>query len=528
MKKLINRVLIAIAVSGVFACADDSLDPFRFNELQKASLLTLRGDAFDALNDTGCSNRFFRNMVLGDEEFSMETEFLSEDQDLLQEVRVFAKTPDIARQPVGTFPGSNFTIPSGGTSRRGMITVSLAAIKTALGIDNTDLAALKPFDLVIESDLILTDGTTVPAEVIVNAGLFSSAIFYPAQTLSYCALDVNDFKPKATMGLRKGKSLKSGAKDTLDIKFDSDIIDPPTLSLSPATGSGSLTAVAKGKDAKTFYAIYTAPAGFTGAITVTATGATSDDSGVTLTQDDKKAVINVDNEPPVLVSVSTGDRIGRNQFNEIVVTFNEPIVKAPKITVSGANLDGVTAQSMEIDVKNPETVSYIFIYKDSDNDAVHGNLTILIEDGEDGAGNVHADVMPALLCDIAEPPAPSVSVVTPPGKYDFGTRIQWSIVQGDGGSGGSTDGTVFFVVLPSGSAAPTQKTKTLPGGVVVNDGFTLPTGVTALGSGESPVGADVFADFAPNGTGLEVYFYFVSTTDNVSPITAAPLVVDMN
>lgn len=562
------------------ACTDDSLDPFRFSELKKGILLALRGDAFDRLNDNGCSNSFFYNNVLPDDAFQFDVEFLSENQDILQEVRVFALTipteKDKAAKPrtqLTVVPASSFTIPSGGVHKQGSISIPFADIKAALNLTDEEVSKLSKTELTIESDIILTDGSTVSSSSIVNSGLYESALFYPAQKLSYCALDVADAKPVAKVSLRKGKPLKAGAKDTLDIVFDSKIITAPTVTLSPNNGTFT-TGVTKGKDDKTFYAIYEAPGGFTGAVTATASGATSDDSGVLLTMDDASGLINVDNEVPVEVSLETGGIIGRNQFNTITVMFNEPLATAPEIKVYGQGIDGIGTDAagapdpavhvkMTLDAKDARKASYIFIYKDSDNptNATHGNLTVDITGGKDGAGNVHADVNGTLLCDVGTPPAPAVALAV--GQYDYGTQIRWKITTSDGGSnpGGSTDGTVYYWAVPAGSQAPSQKTATLAG-ITVNNGFKYPAWAAAstlttgdivadggsywkllaganttsaptegadwteitVASGQSIVDSpnEVFADFTANGT-FDIYFYFVNTSGNVSPNSGALL-----
>lgn len=575
MKKIFNKLVITFSVLLFLACTDDSLDPFRFNDIQKGILLALRGDAFDNLNDNGCSNSFFYNNVLTTDTFTFDVEFLSEDQSLLQEVRIFALTiPTVKdkvakpRTQVATASGDKFTIPSGGIHKEGTMSIPFADIKSALNLSDDEIKDLSKTELTIETDIVLTDGRTIASSSIVNSGLFESAIFYPAHKLSYCALDVEDARPKASLSLRGGKALKAGAKDTVDIVFDQDmnIASPVVTSIEP--NQGSVGAVVEGKDGSSFYVIYTAPAGYTGIVTLTVSGGKSDDSGIELEQNDATFDISVDDEVPVWEGpLTTGGRIGRNQFTEIVVTFNEDIITKPVISVSGQNLDGVSDAKMDYkDPKNKKVLSYIFIWKDSDNDpsdATHGYLDILIEGGKDDAGNTHLPINETntLVSDLAIPPAPTVVLDVP--KHDYGTQVRWDVTQTSISVPlGSTEGTVYFVVLPDGAPAPTQRTIKVAG-ITMNNGFyqdwdkdvsyALGARVrvgdviweskiaanknnkpaedanwteVSLTFGSSPVGDNVFADFLPNGD-LDVYFYFVSSTGNVSPNTVAPLDVFM-
>ena len=86
MKKIINKISVLLLLAFAMACVDESKDPVKFNEIKKATILALRGDALDAINETdpACSNSFFRNNITGDEVFSYEVDYLSEDQESLQ------------------------------------------------------------------------------------------------------------------------------------------------------------------------------------------------------------------------------------------------------------------------------------------------------------------------------------------------------------------------------------------------------------------------------------------------------------
>jgi hypothetical protein len=140
MKKSINKLTIMLLLALVWACTDPSLDPIKFDEIAKGTYLALRGSAQSNLENTGCTNSFYKNNILGTEVFTFDSDFLSEDQDALTEVQVFAETPDIARIQVATVPGTAWTLPSGSTTKRGNITVPLATILSKLGLSNAQAA----------------------------------------------------------------------------------------------------------------------------------------------------------------------------------------------------------------------------------------------------------------------------------------------------------------------------------------------------------------------------------------------------
>ena len=185
MKHILNRLALPVFFLAAVACADESLDPIRFNDLAKGSLLALRGDAFANLNTTGCSNIFNKNNIAGTEVFSFDADFLSEDPSSLQEVKVYGRIRTGARVELKTVPASAFSIPDGERYPRGNVSIPLSEILIKLNVVNP--ANLGLFDIVIESDLYLTDGSVVGSAAIVNSGLFESGIFYPAQRLNYCS-----------------------------------------------------------------------------------------------------------------------------------------------------------------------------------------------------------------------------------------------------------------------------------------------------------------------------------------------------
>jgi hypothetical protein len=546
MKSTINKLSLFIGIACLAACADDSLDPFRLKEQTKGSILALRGDSFDALNDNGCSNSFFRNDIVGDEAFVMDVEYLSEDPTSLQEIQVYAHyqkpDPDHAgqfladtRAKVTTFPGSALTS-TGGANPTGVLSVQLAAILTAVGNPTVEEGDL----LNIESDLLLTNGSVVFSTSVVNSGLYQSGIFYPAQTLLYCHEDINDYYPIPDFALRVGVPLKDGSKDTLNITYGSKIATPPTAVLDPASQPGTLGAVVadpKDKTGTKFYAIYTAgPGGYTGPITVTVDGAVTGGTGPTSgleQKDPETATIQSDNTGPQvegtpivenLANPAAGSLIGRDQYVNITINFQEPLstkIDPILISITGQNLEPVAGAKMTIS-PNGKSASYVYTYKDSDDgtEVTHGDLTVKITKGADLAGNAFAGTTFTILNDVGEPNKPVVTLAAP---YDFGNDISWTAATSTGASdpGGSTSGTIYYAAVPAGEPAPGQATTVIKG-VTVNAGFDW-NGAAPDESGSFEVtnGASgvTLSKFIHNGP-YDVYFYFVNATGNVSKNTA--------
>lgn len=579
MKKIINKISVLLLLAFAIACVDESKDPVKFNEIKKATILALRGDAFDAINETDppCSNSFFRNNITGDEVFSYEADYLSEDQESLQEVQLFAETPTVPRVLVATIPGTAFTFPTGSKTKRGTVSASLTTILSKLGLTNVTAANLKRTDITMTTDLLLTDGSKVLSSSTINPNLQQSVIFFPAMILTYCANNQADFVPVAKTSLlgiwgkttdgksvsrTKIPSLKSGAKDTLYITFDNPIITPPTVTFSPAS-AGTATALVKAKKVNTngfytaddsnnaFYLVYTAGGTYTGAVTAKLSGATADVGGVILTMDDTNETINVDNTKPVVTSTSTGTRIGKGQFVIITANFNEPMsaLKADsmRVNISGQGLAPIVNGVMAV-AANGLSASYTYVFKLADPNvpATHGGLTLTFTGGKDLAGNVLA-AQPTgnLTVDVNAPPAP---VITTSAGYDFGTTIRWSITQGvdntigTGNPGGSVSGSVYFIAINSGDLAPTGFSVDLdgiatwtmpvdatpPAGAAANAKVVIrQSGIVLISAGQSGTATNstVFTPFTANGTitdpNLDVYAVFVSSTGTISKISSA-------
>lgn len=578
MNKIINKIAIVLLLAFGAACVDESLDPVKFKEVKKATLLTLRGDSFDNLNNTGCVSSFFKNNLVDGEKFSVDADFFAEDQESLQEVQLYASiltttSKGLAARPrklVATFPGSVFTFPADSKIKRGNISATRASIIAALNIVPDSVAKkLGTNDITMDMDLVLTDGSKVLASNIVNPNLFQSVIFFPAMVLAYCANDQEDFKPLATPSLlgtwglstdkkkvsrTKIPSLKSGAKDTLYITFDNDIITAPTVTFSPdlaATGATATTLVRSKKvnangfytadDSKNgFYLIYTAGPTYTGAVTATISGATANVAGVILTQKTETQTINVDNIAPTLLSTSTGTRIGEGQFVTMKVTFNEKLstksANAIKVTIDGSErgLETVKDEKMKVAADGlSATLLYVFKRAVPTVAANHGAMPVVFSNAIDEAGNT--TIIPAgnLTVDVGVPPAPTLALLA---TYDLGTQINWTAAQTTGGSNaaGSTSGKVYFIAVETGDPAPTKfsvdldgvatwlgseddpDSKTTPKAKLPIDGEQQ--GIVEVEDGDS---GTVFTPFTANGD-FDIYAVFVSSTGTISAITATP------
>jgi hypothetical protein len=357
------------------------------------------------------------------------------------------------------------------------------------------------------------------------------------------------FNPKATVTRETGAKsfLKDGDKTTLTFTFDKSIATAPTVSIvAPGPGTlGPVTAVA-GSTTK-FTAEYTAPAGYTGAVTIRAQGAVSTGSAPAggLTQVVSNTTLNVDNTPPLTVgSISySNSRVGRGGSTLITATFNEAMsavaADALKVSITGQQgLDDVAATNMTL-AANGLSATYLYLWKDSTNpfDNTHGSVTVNISGGKDLAGNAFAGSASSFTNDVGGVVADAISTTgfvsgvtsAPTATFtaDLGTQLRWTISQGSTVvAGSSTSGTWFWVAVTAGSTAPTQATRAVTGlANPVYNGFGTITNSKA--SGATASSGENFTAFTANGT-FDIYMYFVSSTGNVSPNSLVLANVVMN
>jgi hypothetical protein len=379
------------------------------------------------------------------------------------------------------------------------------------------------------------------------------------------------FNPKVSFAREtNAKSfLKDGDKTTITLTFDRNIGTAPTVTISPAQGTlGAVTPVA-GSSTR-FTVDYTAPAGFTGAVTVRSAGAVSSGAAPLggLTQVAATTTINVDNTAPQQVGSISGltsaagtVRVGRGGSTSITVTFNEAMSAAAantlKLSIVGQQgLDDIVDAPMTL-AANGLSASYLYLWKDSSNpfDNTHGAVTVSITGGKDLAGNDFGGTSGTFVNDAGNVVADAISptgfisgvanqpTATVAAGYDLGVQLRWSIAQ-TGFASGSVSGTWFWVALSwrDGNAdgdlddvedapvRPGQATRSVTGlSNPVYNGFNLSAAALSgrvAAQGSTTSSGTNFTPFTPNGK-FDVYLYFVSSTGNVSAISAAPLTITM-
>jgi hypothetical protein len=201
MKKSYILFLIALLAIGI-SCRDESLDPLKFAEVKKGTILALRGKQLDNIYVKAKPGaEVFPKIATGTEKFVFDAEFLADDVTTLASVDVYAikvSGTTSTRELLTNVPFSQFK--SDAAYQRPWVTISIdfPYILSKIGLTNTfPLSAATINTLLttyraginIECDLNLTDGTKVLAAEIVSQGLFGSNQFYPAMRLNYAMTD---------------------------------------------------------------------------------------------------------------------------------------------------------------------------------------------------------------------------------------------------------------------------------------------------------------------------------------------------
>jgi hypothetical protein len=583
MKNSIKNLSIVFLIAMGFSCADEALDPLQREKVKKGTLLALRGSQLEAIYFGGeaYGAAFFANDIRGNETFDYDAEFLSEDPNSLesfdtyvikrvQNIKLNEKTnkndttySNGSRVLFSNTPFSQFKKTEDYKGPWVSVSIKLTDVLSKIeeAPDPNDKEAFKKFSrayaegIQIEIDLNLVGGVKVLSADLVATGLYESDQFYPAQRLLYGVEDINGAKPAATVTLRgqyavvSGKvvrtitPLKSGAKDTLDIVFNQSIDTPPTINVVPANAGtiGDLVPIPK-TDNK-FYVVFEAGNSYTGNAIINIIDATSDEAPplAGLKQLPAKGIIGVDNLAPQNISFSTGTRLGKGQSATITLRFNEPLGAAPTISfvdIGNTKIDAVTDVKTVLSA-DKFTATYVYDYKDLDNDAVHGNVDVTVAGGKDVAGNaLNPITSKTLTIDLGA--APASSIVLDPTKFDWGTQIKWTINYATGASNpnGSTSGTVYYIAqliptdpgaelppVPTGFRAgdepaftiddPESTTNPKQKKDVIGDQF----GSVILAPSPGGTSGSVFSTFAPNGN-FNVYVVFVSSSGVISAISA--------
>jgi hypothetical protein len=342
--------------------------------------------------------------------------------------------------------------------------------------------------------------------------------------------------------------LKEGAKDTVNIVFNSEIAaaTPPVVTRSPTSWANIGAPVAYDNGDKiannSFYVPVEATNVGTGNVTLTVKDAVSAKGHPMVSS---TTTVATDNTPPQATYKWSAPFVGRGQSSTLTLTFNEAMSLATKdsvfVTISGQGIDDVVNQKLAL-ASNGLSASVIYLYKDSSSptDVTSGSLTIAYGGGKDAAGNalniasiaggdLITDVSALDATTFAEitpaPTAPTVNLSADPlDPYDLGTQIKWSF---DVSGPGSTSGTLFYLILKDGVVPPSNFQRYLDvQGVKVFNGFDL-TGITPasniVAQGNIPATSGstgtVFTAFTPNGD-FDVYAYWVSSTGNASPVSA--------
>ena len=201
MKKLLYSLLIIFSTAFILSCEDKSLDPLKFSEVGKGTILALRGTQLDNIYGSGLPGaELFPRAIEGTETFDFDAEYLAEDPTTIEsfDIYVTKKLDGGATERVflQNVPGSEFKKTDDYIRPWVSVSLKMTDILAAVGIDDysapstTDiLLTTYKFGIPITSDINLKDGSKVLAADIVAAGLFASDQFYPAQVLTYTMTD---------------------------------------------------------------------------------------------------------------------------------------------------------------------------------------------------------------------------------------------------------------------------------------------------------------------------------------------------
>jgi len=441
------------------------------------------------------------------------------------EVRYLNDTSGVVKDYVALGSITSWTVNSATGLPNGNASYTGAAVRAALGLAPSDL---KPaFQFQFATSLKMSNGA------VYNANNLDPNLSGPFYNATYDYLTVLDNPAQApalswrngNTNSRKAVPLNNGAVDTLDIVFNKAIATVPAITITPAYATASAVVYNKDKkDTKTkYYTVVTGAASGTGTVTVKVAGAVAVDNNTMASASTTRAI---DNQPPAARQAWSTSPIGRGQSSILTLTFNEPMSAAPKATITGHNLVALTDSVMSLSAEGL-TATLLYAYKNDNvpDNTSSGAMTLTLSGGADLAGNALLSTLIAaqtLSIDVTIPGAPSV---TPDAvQYDWGTQLKLAT-----SVSGYASGTVYFIAVNSGTAAPAQATATIAG-LTLKNGFDvsgLATGDIALTGSFALEAGPIFVPFLPKGT-FDVYFYFVSETSNTSPNTTAPVTIVMN
>jgi len=511
---------LMLAAGLIFSCRDESKIVYDTAKLPEGAYARMLAEppsnidqtAFDAYSFPFTAEVVGAGSLAGVKSLDIQVRYLNDTSGV---VKAFVSLGSITTWTIN----SKTELPNGTTSFTG------AAVRTALGLTPTDIKPKYQFEFI--TTLNLTNGAVYNAQ---NVDPNLSGPFYNA-TYDYLTA-IDDPKAAPTLSWRNGNTnkskavpLKNGTSDTLDIVFNKAIATVPTITVSPTYATSSAVVYVKDKkDSKTtYYTILTGGASGTGDVTVNVTGAVSTDNNVMASAKTTRAI---DNQAPAAYQSWTVSPIGRGQSSILTLAFNEPMGSAPKATITGQNQAPITNATMVLS-SDGLTATLLYAYKNSNptDNTTTGDMTVTLSSGTDLAGNtmIIAPISSQLLhIDVTIPGLPGV---TPdPVKYDWGTQLNVRA-----SVSGYTDGTIYFIAVKSGTPAPTQATTTIAG-LTLNNGFDVSalssSDIALTGSFNLAPGQQIFVPFSPNGN-FDLYFYFVSSTNNTSANTTSAVTITM-
>jgi hypothetical protein len=201
MMKIFKSVLLITLLGIGFSCADDSLDPLKFKEVKKGTILALRGTQLENIYFKAIPGALFVPGLLdGTETFDFDAEYLSADPNSLASLDIYVLKKNgssFDRVSLTNVPASEFKTTDDYPNPWVSVSISIDDILTKIGITpNYPLSASALNTLFvdyknginIETDVNLTDGSKVLAADLVAAGLYQSNQFYPAQKLNYAVI----------------------------------------------------------------------------------------------------------------------------------------------------------------------------------------------------------------------------------------------------------------------------------------------------------------------------------------------------
>lgn len=250
MKKIHNGILLLALVAIGFSCADPALDPLKFDEIKKGTILALRGAALTNVYVKGTPiAEIFPRIANGTEKFTFEAEILATDPATVASVDVFAikkvgtatERKLLTNVPYSQFAKGAYPNPSA------TISVGISSVLSALGLTatyplstaniNTLLSTYK-FGIPIEVDMNLVDGTKVLAADIVAAGLFQSNQFYPAMKLTWTITDYCSYTPTWSGTYESLEVYSNGVYGPYDLVLTQDAGDPNRYNMTNFWDSG--------------------------------------------------------------------------------------------------------------------------------------------------------------------------------------------------------------------------------------------------------------------------------------------------